>query len=416
MEKSVGSNIGVDSEIGPLRDVVCHTPGPELLAVTPTTRSGFLYDDVIDMDQARREHQRFTAVLSRFARVHQVRSLLQDIMEMPDVRPVLIERVMHVTQSEPLGRQLMEMPASDLVSRFIEGREAEPGPLQRMLNVSSYDLPPLPNLMFTRDTAMVVGDGVLIGAMRHSARWSEEILVRALFTCHPALSNAGLTYDGAEERRAGYTLEGGDVHVLRPDLVVVGLSERSSPAAFDCIADRLVTQLGVKDILLVVLPPDRAMIHLDMVFSVIDNDHCVVFPPMFVGPQRATVLHYHAGKGGMRQMPDIFAALKEVGMPLRPVYCGGQKRIHQEREQWASGCNFVAIRPGLIIGYARNEWTFRELEQEAGYQVVDADDFLVGAADVAEGHYAIMFGGGELVRGGGGARCMTLPVRRESIW
>ena len=408
----------VRSEIGRLGAVICHTPGPELLAVTPATREDFLYDDIIDLELARREHQRFKAILARFAEVHEVRDLLEDVLEMPDVRPFLIERVMDVARSEPLARHMIERPASELVSMFIEGWAAEnPGPLQEVLNLESYVLPPLPNLYFTRDASMVVGDGVIIGSMRHTVRWTEEILMKALFTYHPILGNSGLIYDGSEERRAGYTIEGGDVHVLRHDLALIGMSERSSPAAFDIVAQNLQQRQGITDMLVVLMPIDRAMIHLDMIFTMVDRDHCVVFPPSFVGATRHTVLHYRAKQGDVREMPNLFTALREVDLPLEPVFCGGTRRTLQEREQWSSGCNFFALRPGLLLGYSRNEETYRELEREAGYHIVDGIEFLTGEVEIDDDENAVLtFEGSELVRGGGGARCMTLPLRREDVW
>jgi len=407
----------VTSEIGPLEDVICHTPGRELVAVTPATREDFLYDDIIDLEEARREHGRFRAILSRFARVHEVRAMLEEIADVPDVRPFLIERVMDVAPSEPLARELHDLPAHELVRLFVEGREAEEGPIQSVLNVTGYDLPPLPNLFFTRDASMVVGEAALISSMRYAARWTEEILMKALFLYHPVLRAARVIFDGSEERRVGYTLEGGDVHVLRPDLVLMGLSQRSSPGAFDAIVECLIRDVGVRDVLIVVLPPDRAMIHLDMIWTMVDARHCVVYPPSFVGPDRCAVLHYQAGRAGVREMPNLFAALRTLDLPLEPVYCGGSSRVVQEREQWSSGCNFVAVRPGLVLGYSRNEATYRELEREAGYRIVDGIEFLTGEDAVEEDEAAVItFDGGELVRGGGGARCMTMPVHRAEAW
>ena len=412
------TGVQVTSEIGPLRTVICHTPGTELLAVTPANRADFLYDDIIDLDLARREHQRFNAILSRFAEVHEVTDLLCDIIDIPEVRTFLIEKVTDVAQSEPLARQLQELSASDLARTFVEGLEnPDAGPLQKLLNVESYILPPLPNLYFTRDASMAVGDGVIVGSMRYTVRWTEEILMKALFRYHPMLGNSGIIYDGSEERRAGYTIEGGDVHMLRSDLVIIGMSERSSPGAFDILAEHLVKQQGIKDILVVVLPIERAMIHLDMIWTMVDKEHCVVSPPSFIGPTRFPVLHYHAGRAGMREMPNLFAALREVGMPMEPIFCGGSRRTLQEREQWSSGCNFVAVRPGVVLGYSRNEYTYAEMEREAGYRVVDGLEFLTGETSIDDGDKAIItFEGAELVRGGGGARCMTMPVRREDVW
>jgi arginine deiminase len=414
---AVERSVSVTSEIGALRGVICHTPGPELEAVTPSTREDFLYDDIIDLEQARREHHRFKAILARFSAVYEVRELLESIVDLDGVRTFLVERVMDVARSEPLARRLMELPGPELIGLLIEGRELEEGPLQQALNVPNYELPPLPNLFFTRDAAMVVGAGVIIGSMRYTVRWTEELLMKALFTYHPLLRNGGIVYDGSEERRSGYTVEGGDVHILRRDLAVIGMSARTSAAALDALAGRLAEALQIRDIIIVVLPVDRAMIHLDMIFTMVDHEQCVVHPASFMGPTRAPVLHYRAGSAGVREMPNLFAALREVGLPLSPINCGGGRRTIQEREQWTSGCNLFAVRPGVVLGYSRNGHTFEELRREGGYRLVDSLDFLTGVTQIGEGERAaILFEGGELVRGGGGSRCMTMPVRRDEAW
>jgi arginine deiminase len=410
------SGVRITSEIGPLERVICHTPGPELLAVTPRTKEDFLYDDLLDLEEATREHRRFQALLARFADVDEVVDLLEEVMEVDEARSFLVERVMDVTHSEPLAKVLLDLPGDELVRMFVEGVEVEQGPLARVLNVESYALPPIPNLFFTRDAAMVVGEGVIVSSMRHPVRWTEEILMKALFTYHPSLQGAGLIYDGSEERRSGYTIEGGDVHVLRPDTAIIGVSQRSSPVAFDAIVDELGRNHGMEHIIMVVLPSDRAMIHLDMVFTQVDRTHAVVYPPAFMGPDRYAVLYCRPGKGSMREMPDLFDALRAVDLELEPISCGGAQRSFQEREQWSSGCNFVAVRPGVVLGYSRNERTYRELEKEAGFRIISGVDYLTGEVKLGADDRAVLtFEGGELVRGGGGGRCMTLPVRRTDI-
>src|SRR5947208_660094 len=306
------TRVHVTSEIGPLRTVLVHTPGRELVAVTPGNREDYLYDDIIDLELAEREHW-------------------------------------------------------------------------------------------------------IIGSMRYGVRWTEELLVKALFRYHPCLENAGILYDGSEEKRNNYTLEGGDVHPVRPDLLLLGFSERSSPAALDHLCDLVFEHCGVKDVIVVVLPNERTAIHLDMIFTQLDRELCCVYPPHFVGPERLAVLHRRKKSKGVKEMPNFFAAMQAVDHPLEPVFCGGSDRSLQEREQWSSACNFFAVRPGVTVTYARNEATLRELEH-AGFKTVSAESLLTGEEGLDDGDRAVItMDGSELVRGGGGPRRMTLPLRRDDI-
>ncbi len=406
------SGVRITSEIGELEAVLCHTPGPELGVVTPANRVNYLFNDLLDLEKAAREHSRMRAILERFADVHEIADLLEETLRVPEARRYLLEH-----RPDAAGEHSPDLSAEEWVRVFIEGEESSGGTLASLLNEAGYTLPPLPNLFFLRDPGAVIGERAVVAAMQHEVRWTEEVILRALFTHHPLLDNEGILYDGAEEGRVNASLEGGDVHVLREDLVVVGVSERTSAAGIDSLRRALFRETGVTDLLAVLMPRHRTSIHLDMIFTMVDRELCCAYAPYFRGPRRLPALHMRASEDGVREKDDLLEALSDVGMDLEPVYCGGRERTVQEREQWASGCNLFAVAPGTVLAYDRNEHTLRALEEQGGFRVVEGVDFLTGDEEIDDGdeRVAITFEGSELVRGGGGPRCMTLPIRRKPV-
>src|SRR5260370_856461 len=304
--------VHVTSEIGALRSVLVHTPGRELVEVTPGTREDYLYDDIIDLEIAQREHRRLVAVLERFAEVHEVRDALVEIAGQPEVREFLTTRALEVIPSDALAKQMTALSSEDFVALMAEGALGDGGPIARALNEVAYALPPLPNLFFTRDVGIVIGEHAIIGSMRHGVRGTEELLIKALFRYDQKFENAGILYDGSDEKRINYTLEGGDVLPIRPDLMVLGFSERSSPAALDLLCELVFANCSVTDVIIVVLPTERTAIHLDMIFTQVDKELCVVYPPHFVGPERLAVLHRRRRSKGDKEVANFFGAMRGV--------------------------------------------------------------------------------------------------------
>jgi len=410
--------IRLDSEIGALETVVVHTPGQEMENMTPATAAAVLYDDILSLPLALQEHRQLTGVLGQVARVIELQDLLSDVLQKERVRRALLEQLTSLFDCREVLADLLEMESVPLAAQLIEGTPKRPDSLEKFLDPSRYAIPPLPNTFFTRDATMCVNRRIVIGSMAYRARVAEALLLKAVFKYHPQIQGSGFYYDGTDNPDSEVTIEGGDLLVIRENLIVIGYGERTSIAGIDRLMRSIASQGPVTDFIVVEIPKSRATIHLDMIFTMVDQDLCVVFPPLITGNQKSRAFHCRFGRGeGARivEYPDVITALSALGLDLKPVACGGEDSFHQEREQWASGANFFAFGPGRILGYKHNVYTLEALDR-AGFEVLDAGQLLAGDLRLPEqGRVAVVIDGAELSRGGGGCRCMTMPLARTAL-
>jgi len=412
--------INVASEVGRLTGVIVHSPGQEVANMTPETAERALYSDILNLTVATFEYEQLLGVLKKWATVYQVRDLFCEVLKNDRVREGLVRRVAEAEGVPDVTGDLLALAPEELSRVMVEGVALQKDNLSRFLSEGRYSLPPLHNFFFTRDSATAVGNKVLISRMANRVRGRETRIMEAIFDAHPALQgtpvNPARLGGGAPE----ITIEGGDILVASPEILIVGFGARTTRQAVDFLIERF-RGLGRRQHLVVQELPasPESFIHLAMVFTLLDTDTCMVFEPVIMQKTRYATVHIHIDGGkvvSITKEDNLVSALGKLGMPLEPVYCGGRTdRWVQEREQWHSGANFFALAPGKVIGYGRNTHTIEELAR-CGYAVVPAVDVVAGKTDLGElGKCVVTIDGSELARGGGGCRCMTMPIGREAV-
>jgi arginine deiminase len=413
-------DIYVGSEVGRLKGVMLHDPGPEVANMTPETAERALYSDILNLSVAKEEYRQLRGVLSRRAKIFQVREMLAEILDNSRVRGGMVRRICEAEAVPEIAADLVDLEGSELARLLIEGVPLVKDNLSRFLSRDRYSLPPLHNFFFTRDSAVTIRDKVLISRMANRVRGRETRIVEAIFDYHPAFN--ARTVNPARLGAAGseVTIEGGDILVASPEILIIGIGARTTAKAVDFLIERIKEQGYKQHILIQQLPKTpESFIHLDMVFTFLDTDTCMVFEPVILQTHHFDTVHIEIDRGevvSIGEEDNLLSALGKLGMPMKAVVCGGPgDRWIQEREQWHSGANFFALSPGQVIGYGRNQYTCDELAK-AGFEIISANEVIDGKVDLDQtGRCVVTIDGSELARGGGGCRCMTMPLGREEI-
>jgi arginine deiminase len=389
----------VDSEVGRLRTVLLHRPGAELKRLTPRNSDQLLFDGIPWVGRAQQEHDAFAQALrDHDVEVLYLTELLQDTLE---YQPARDEAISGVLDDSRLGDQLRKILAGflgdltpeDLTRVLVAGLAHEElktgrGLVYQLMDRHDFVIDPLPNLLFTRDSSVWIGDRVAVTSLAMRARRRETSLTHLIYRHHPRFEGAEAIYEPSLEH-----VEGGDVLILAPGVLAIGTGERTTPAGVERLA-RQVLQTGLAHTVLAVpITQERATMHLDTICTMVDVDKIVMYPAVAYSLTAYTVTCENGDLRVSRARPFLEAAAQAMGIERLSVIDTGLDPVTAEREQWDDGNNTLAVGPRLAVAYERNIETNARLEA-AGIEVIQIQ-------------------GSELGSGRGGPRCMSCPVLRD---
>jgi arginine deiminase len=403
----------VFSETGPLKQVMLHRPGNELNRLTISNMDELLFDDLIWLDQAQREHDNFADMLRREGcEVLYFSECLADVIQDRDIRASLLKDVFSYEcldrrLSDGLFNVFMDLPSSDLAAHLIEGYSKEEAAsicktslslVSLVENGSEFTIHPIPNLYFQRDPAITVGNGIIIGQMTFEARQREPLYWKYITKYHPRFNGMEILFGDAPDEIWPHKVEGGDLLVLSEKAMAIGVSQRTAPTTVQRIGRKLVYKTPIRRLFAFEMPKERYCMHLDTVFTMVDKDAFTIFPTI-IDVLKVWQLDYY-DNGVLASIKPLKnwkeAIAEELGFDkIRVIEMRGRNQAETDREQWHDGCNTLAVAPGKVVTYNRNCMS-NKLLRDNGIEVLELE-------------------GPELGRGRGGPRCMTMPLNRGPV-